>query len=182
MVGAVEGAQHAPVLVMAEALREVLLERPAAGHVYELHSAAYPEHGQVALDRRARERDLEDIALGRRHGGLLARLLAVGRGIDVGAAGEQQAVDQLEHLARVIDRGAVRREHHGHAAGLLHRFHVAARQQNGLLVPDAPLRPLQRRAQADDGTIHSHTIGSTPAPRVLVQDGRDSTTRDRRKR
>src|SRR5207245_880743 len=155
----------------------VLLERPAAGHVYELHPAAYPQHGEVAFDRRARQRDLEDVALGRRHSGLLAPLLAVAGGIDVRAAGEQQAIDQLEHLARFLDRDGVRGEHHGQAAGVLHRLHVAARQQNGLLVPDAPLRLLQRRAQADDWAIHSHTIGSTPAPRVLVQDGRDSTTR-----
>src|SRR5438067_2142181 len=77
VVGAVEGAQHAPVLVVAEALRQVLLERPPTGHVYELHPAADPEHGQVAFDRRARQRDLEDVAFGRRHGGLLARRPAV---------------------------------------------------------------------------------------------------------
>ena len=66
MVGAVEGAEHAAVLVVAEVLGQMLEQRAAAGDVDQLHAAADPEHRQVALDRRARERDLEGVALGHR--------------------------------------------------------------------------------------------------------------------
>ena len=66
MVGAVERADHAAVLVVAEALGQVLQERAAAGDVDQLHAAADPEHRQIARDRRARERDLERVALGHR--------------------------------------------------------------------------------------------------------------------
>ena len=59
VVGAVEGADHAAVLLVAEVVGQVLDQRAAAGDVDQLHPAADPEHRQVARDRRARERDFE---------------------------------------------------------------------------------------------------------------------------
>ena len=52
------------MLLVAEAVGQVLTERAAAGDVDQLHPAADPEQRQVALDRRAHERDLEGVALG----------------------------------------------------------------------------------------------------------------------
>ncbi len=65
MVGAVEGAGHAAVLVMAEPVGQMLKQRSAAGDVDQLHAAADPEHGQIQLDRPPHERDFEGVALER---------------------------------------------------------------------------------------------------------------------
>ena len=63
-------------------------ERAAAGDVDQLHPPADPQHGHVALDRPAHERDLEGVALGHRVDRLGVRALAVAGGVDVGAARE----------------------------------------------------------------------------------------------
>ena len=75
-------------------LGQVLHQRAAAGDVDQLHAPADAEHRQVALDRRAGQRDLERVALGHRVDGLRVRPLAVAGRVDVGAAGEHQPVDQ----------------------------------------------------------------------------------------
>ena len=43
---------------------QVLLERPAAGHVEHLHPAADAQHGHVTLERAVGQRELEAVALG----------------------------------------------------------------------------------------------------------------------
>ena len=78
VVGAVEGARVAPVLVVAVALGQVLQQRAAGGDVHELHPAADAQQREVALQRAAGERDLEVVALGDRAAGLGVRLLPVG--------------------------------------------------------------------------------------------------------
>ncbi len=70
VLGAVEGARHAAVLLVAEQLGQVLQQRAAAGDVQQLHAAADAQQRHVALDRRPRERQLEDVALGHRVVGL----------------------------------------------------------------------------------------------------------------
>ena len=70
---------------------QVLVERAAEGDVQHLHAAADAEDGHVALERRARQRDLEPVALGSRAVGLRVGLGAVGGRVDVGAAGQHQA-------------------------------------------------------------------------------------------
>ena len=52
VVGAVEGAGHAAMLVVAEALGQMLQQGAAAGDVDQLHAPADAEHRQVPLDRR----------------------------------------------------------------------------------------------------------------------------------
>ena len=51
VVGAVEGAEHAPVLLVSDVLGEVLQQRAAAGDVDQLHPPADAEHRHVPLDR-----------------------------------------------------------------------------------------------------------------------------------
>src|SRR5205823_678056 len=68
VVGAVEGADRAPVGVRAVHLRDVLKKRPAERHVERLHAAAHAEHGHAALDRAIQQSDLEGVAV--RVGGL----------------------------------------------------------------------------------------------------------------
>ena len=154
VVGAVEGARDAPVLVVAVALGQVLQQRAAGGDVHDLHPAADAQQRQVALERAAGERDLEVVALGHRAAGLRVGLLPVGRGVDVGAAGEDQPVEQVEDRVGLVLERLVGRQHERDPAGALDGVDVGARQQVGLLVPHAPARALERGADADDGTGH----------------------------
>ena len=168
VLGAVEGAEHATVLFVAEALGQVLHQRAAAGDVDQLHAAADAEQRHVALDRaraRARSRTRRARAPCRRSRGAPA---AVGGGVDVGAAGEDQAVDQLEQPARgssasSASGGSISDE----SARPLHGLDVVERQQRGRLVPDAPARALERGADADHGTCHPphHRINAAGSDR-----------------
>ncbi len=107
VVGAVEGAGDAQVFVVAEALGEMLQQGAAIGDVDELHTTTDPKHRKVALDRRTHERDLEVIALRDRVESLGMGLLAVAGGVDVGAAGQHQAVKQVEYLVGVLEQKLV---------------------------------------------------------------------------
>ena len=171
VVGAVEGAEHAAVLLVADTIGEVLQERAAAGDVDQLHPAADAQQRHVALDRRARERDLEGVALGHRVDGLRMRLLAVAGGVDVGAAREHQAVDQLQPGLGLLDQHGVGREHHHQAAGALHGLDVAERQQRRVLVPDAPARALERGADADHRSSHAphHRINASRTASIRAE-------------
>ena len=150
VVGAVEGPGVAAVLVVAVAVGEVLQQRAAGGDVHQLHPAAHAEQRHIALERAARERDLEAVALGNRAARLGMGRLPVACGVDVGPAGEDQPVDQVEHLVGIVLERLVGRQHQGDASGALDRHYVGARQQVGLLVPHAPARSLQRGADPDD--------------------------------
>jgi hypothetical protein len=154
VVGVVEGAQRAAVLVMAVALGQVLQQRPAAGDVHELHSAADAEQRDAALHRAACERDLEDVALGHRPARLGVRLRPVGTGVDVGPAGQDQPVDDVEQLVGVIVDRLVGRHHDHEPARRLDGADVGPRQQERLLVPDAPACALEHGADADHGAGH----------------------------
>ena len=102
VLGAFEGAEHAAVLVVAERSGRCWTSVPPQRDVDQLHPAADAEHRQVALDRRARERDFEAVALGHRVDRLRVGARAVGGRVDVGAAGEDQPVEQREHLGGLL--------------------------------------------------------------------------------
>ena len=104
VVGAVEGARVAAVLVVAVALGQVLEQRAARGDVHELHPAADAQQREVALEGAARERDLEVVALGHRAAGLGVGLLPVGGRVDVGAAGQDEPVEQVEDRVGILLR------------------------------------------------------------------------------
>ena len=53
VVGVLEAAQRAPVLLVTELLGQMLAKGPAEGDVDQLHAAADAEHRHVALDRPA---------------------------------------------------------------------------------------------------------------------------------
>ena len=74
------------------------MQRSTQGHVEQLHPAADAEHGHVALERAADERDLSLIPFGHRAFRLRMRLGPKRRRVDIGAAGEDQAVEPVEHL------------------------------------------------------------------------------------
>ena len=82
--------------------RDVLDERAAGGDVQDLRAAADREQRQVAGHRPARQIDLELVAP---RLGIVDRrvaILAVEHRIDVAAAGQQQAVELVEQLARAL--------------------------------------------------------------------------------
>jgi hypothetical protein len=93
----VEGAQRAPVVLVPDGVGEVLDQCPAARDVHHLHAAADAEQGQVAVHRAQGERRFERVALGHEP--------------QVGAAGQDQPVEEVEH-----DVGA-RRSRRRRAAG-----------------------------------------------------------------
>ena len=104
-----EGPARVAMAIAAELVRQVLDQRPPAGHVQELHAAADAEDRHVALERPVGQGELEAVALGPGVTGLRVYPRAVGGGIDVGAAGQHEAVDQVEHLAGVLRGGVIRR-------------------------------------------------------------------------
>ena len=109
VVGVVERPERPAVVVVALAVGQVLLERPAARDVHQLHAPADAEQREVALERAARQRDLERVAL--RHRALRLRVGAgaVGAGVDVGPAREEQAVEEVEDVVGIGDQRLIRR-------------------------------------------------------------------------
>ena len=96
-----EAAGLRSVAVVADHVRQVLLERSAAGHVEHLHTAADPDHGQGAVERGRDKRELEAIAHRLDRPSPRMAGLAVVRGIDVtGAAGDDQGVEPGQQLVR----------------------------------------------------------------------------------
>ena len=82
--------------VAPDHVRQVLLQRPPAGHVEYLHAPAGAEDGDAPVDRPRRQGDLEAVALGPREPGLRVRRGAVTGGVDVRSARQQEAVDPIE--------------------------------------------------------------------------------------
>ncbi len=101
---------------MAEPVGQMLVERPAAGDVEDLHPAADAEQRDATLQRASRQRDLEAVAVRIGPDGLRMRLGAVALGIDVGAASQDQRVDAIEELVRILRGTAVGWQHRDHPA------------------------------------------------------------------
>ena len=181
-----ELAGLAAVDVVLEPVRQVLLERAAVGDVDDLHAAADAEAREVPLGRLAHEQQLEVVAVARRGVGLLVRLLAVRGRVDVGAAGDEHAVEQVEQLRRVLEVGGGRRDQQRAAAGAGDRAHVGERHHRGGLGPDAVLHDLEVAGHADVGgrafvgVAHRADYGER-APRSFRASTRaaDSSTRSR---
>jgi hypothetical protein len=95
VVRVVEATEVAAVLLVADVLGEVLMQRAAERDVQQLHAAADTEHRHVAGDGGARERDLGAITLGYGLAGRCVARLPVLVGADVSPAGEYQRVDKL---------------------------------------------------------------------------------------
>ena len=136
----------------------MLAERPAERHVHELHPAADPEHGQVAGDRPAGQREFGRVALGDEVRGLGVGLGAVAGGTDVIAAGQDEAVEQVEHLVGVLLEVRVRRKHERQATGALDGLYVADGQQRGVALPHPPAGAGQHGADADHGSAVARPV------------------------
>ena len=149
---------------MAEPVGQVLVERPAAGDVEDLHPAADAEQRDASLQRASRQRDLESVAVRIGPDGLGVRLGAVALGIDVGAASQNQRIKAIEELIGVLGRAAVGWQHRDHPAGPVYRPRVGEGQEHrGLVLPDAEMRLLDGCADSDQGTRHERNLAA-PMP------------------
>ena len=126
------------VVVVAEDLGQVLVQRSAVGDVEQLHAAADAEQRDVLLARGARERQLEVVAAGLLGGGGPMRLLPVAPRRDVAAAAAQDhAVDRVEQLARIGGVVLVGDEQDRAGAGALDGADVGDGGEGGVLIPVA---------------------------------------------
>ena len=101
-----------------------------------------------------RERQLEAVALGPGPAGLRVGDRAVRRGVDVGPAGEQQAVDAVEQLVRVFGNAIVGRQQQRVGTGALDHGRVRPRHQVHRLLPHSPAHALERGADTDGRGCH----------------------------
>ena len=138
--------------LVAEPVGQVLVERPAAGDVEDLHPAADTEQRHPTLERSLREGDLEPVAVGVAPDRFGVGLRALALGVDVGAPSQDERVETVEELSRVLGRTAVGRQHRHHPAGAVDRPGVGERQQHRRLVlPDAEVGSLDRGADSNQG-------------------------------
>ena len=132
-----EGAGPFAVCHTESRARKVLHKAAPACDGHHLHPAADPEHRESAVARSPVERDLGGVAIEPGAIGRLVRLVAVASRIDVGAAGDHDAVEALDHS---VDRLLVthRRNDDHRGAGALESFDVRTLQDDGVDIPRAP--------------------------------------------
>ena len=141
---------------------EMLGDAAAEGDVEQLHAAADAEHGQLALERGAGERELEPVA--KRVAGLVGGIgvLAVGGGVEIAPAGQQQAVDDLERLLGSVRVVGIDGDDQRRSAGPGNRLDVVVPDRAQLDV--APGSEARRAAIADhpdsrsDAASHVHNV------------------------
>ena len=145
------------VPVVAHRVREMLDERAAPGHVEDMHTAADRQERQLRVGGRADERHLEPVppAVGRVR--LLVRGGIVQGGVDVGAAGEHDAVEALRQPGHAVGRD--RGEDDRRSAGAFHGAGVAKRRQDGLANPIAPVRGLELTGDPNERAGHTPSCG-----------------------
>ena len=132
---------------VSDGVREVLDEVTAPHDVEELEAAADGQDRNVALEGGLQERHLGAIATRLRLVRLRVRLCAVRIRPDVGTAGEDDPVEDVEDVVDVVVR---RRDQNGPAACSLDRGHVVERDERRRQVPRAPARGLRVRRDPDD--------------------------------
>ena len=152
---------HAAVVLVAVALGQVLVQRAAESHVHDLHAAA---DARAPADRARSPARSSAISKPSRSGtdptvcGCAGR--AVGGGVDVGAAGQDQPVDQVEHLVGVLDQ---RRDRARAAAP--GRRHAAPRRRScaAAAPPPGPTRSSGRAPARCTGRSRDETSPDTVA-------------------
>lgn len=143
------------VALVAHHVGQVLDEVTAARDVQRLRAAAHGQHRHVPCEGAAQERELGPVPLAPRRVGRRMRLGAVQRRVEIGAAGDDECVEQVEVRLGV---GLGRRQHDRPAARVLDGGHVRGRDQHDGLVPDAELRRHRGVARdADDRPDLPHT-------------------------
>ncbi len=115
----------------ARELDDVLVQGAAERDVEDLDPAADRKEGDAPVDRGPRERDLAVVRLAVDAVHRLVRFLAVARGVDVGATGEDDGVDAGEQRGRDRRWGSTTT---GSRAGAFDRREVRARRHRSVRV------------------------------------------------
>ena len=97
-----EDARRVLVLLVTDDVRQVLNEIAAESDVQDLAAAADREHGHVPPERRLEEHELRAVTIRKDTRRLFVRLLPVQLGVEVGAPGEDEAVDRIERLLHAV--------------------------------------------------------------------------------
>ena len=112
-----------------------------------------------------RQRDLEPVALGLEADGPLVRLGAVARRVEVGAAREQQRIEDVEHLAGLGDARIVGGEEDRDRAGVGDDERVGPlRDVDVDVAPGDPGGRLERSGDSDDRRLKgARSLGTAPS-------------------
>jgi len=145
------------VPVVAHRVREMLDERAAPGHVEDVHAAADREERQLRVDGRADERHLEPVPAAVRLVRFLVRDGVVQRGVDVGAAGEHDAVEAFSQPVHAVGRD--RGENDRRSAGAFDGPGIGQRREDGLANPIAPVRGLELTGNPNERAGHAPSCG-----------------------
>ena len=164
MIGAVEAAGHAAVVLVAEqrsagpgsACRPARRSSPACRG--RCRGTGCRARSRAA---RARSRSRRARAPCARSAARAARRRSCGS-TSAPPASSRPSIE-VEHEIGLGDHARVGRQHQRDAAGALDRVDVVARQQHRRLVPDAPAGLLERRADADQRRAHAHTVSTAQA-------------------
>ena len=142
-----EDAGRVLVPLVTDHLRQVLNQVAAERHVQHLRPAADRENGHVAGKRSLQQSQLRAVARQDDASRLGMRLLPVQLGIEIGPAGEDEAVQRVERLVHAVLR---RRDEQRPTAGALDRTDVVGRNERGLDLPHAEPRRRDVRRDPDD--------------------------------
>ena len=132
-----------------EDVGQVLVQRAAEGDVEDLRPAADPQNRHVPAQRTGHQREFPGVAVAGRLVGGRVGVVAVGGGVDVLAAGDEQTVEAVEHASGDLAVDGLRRQQRRDAAGQGDALDVDAGQEAGVHVPHAGLCLLQIGRQAD---------------------------------
>src|SRR5918993_245513 len=148
-----EGARCVAVLLVAQHVGEVLFYGASVGDVEDLQPAADTQDGHLALECAAYQRELVGVALLLYGSCLGVPFVSVEGGVQVpGPSRDDERVEKVEHLARVLCILRIWRQQDGTSAGALYSLEVARRADDRrYLFPDAVAHPLGRRRDADVG-------------------------------
>jgi hypothetical protein len=141
-----------PVRLVAETAGQMLGDRAAPDDVQQVHTAVDGEEGEVLVDGRADQRELEAITAEVRWIVLLVRLLVVQPGIEIPAVGKDNGVQRGNQARHGLHRHG--RQHDWHAARSLHRSRVTDRRHHSFANPIAPPSSLKLAGDADDRAAH----------------------------
>ena len=136
--------------LVPEPVGQVLIERPTAGDVEDLHPSADAEQRDPTLERPLSEGYLEAVTVGVGPDRFGMGLRALALGVDVGAASQDKRVETVQQLDPVLGGAAVGRQHRHHPAGAVNGPRVGERQQHRWFVlPDAEVGLLDGGADSD---------------------------------
>ena len=121
-----EGSRDLSMTLVPDQLGKVLVQIAAVDDVEDLHPAADREHRQLTRERPLEQRQLGAVALELHHRGLRVCLCSVEPGIDVGASGEDEAVECVQSL---LDSVVGRWHDQRPAPRLLDRANVGERDE-----------------------------------------------------